>query len=167
MHEERLSDVELIRRGAIKGREALEILNTGEYLFHGSMEKVERLEPRQAYTIQDNVRIKDGEPAVWATDNIDVAIFMAIAKPFGRAAFRKIKENKLMHFTISDKLARKLETVDPKAYVLVLPRTGFKGREVQFKANEGVNLEFIIEVSKKDLPKNIEIKEGWGLPKNA
>lgn len=47
---------------------------TGKYVFHGSIKKFDILEPRQAH----HKGRPDGDPGVCATDNIDIAIFMAI-----------------------------------------------------------------------------------------
>lgn len=62
----------------------LELEKTGNYVFHGSGFKIEEeFEPRQAYNHklkQDGTydTIPDGQPAVFASHIIDIAIFMAI-----------------------------------------------------------------------------------------
>lgn len=55
-----------------------EIENSGDYVFHGSPFEIEIFEPRQAYNTADEVEVPDGEPAVFASQKLDYAIFMAI-----------------------------------------------------------------------------------------
>lgn len=60
-------------------RARLELLQLDEqYVFHGSGLKILELEPRQAHTVIDGVNTPDGEPAVYASQFIDYAIFMAL-----------------------------------------------------------------------------------------
>ena len=51
---------------------------TGEYLFHGSPYRVETFEPRQAYSDVDGKSTPDGEPAVFASAEIETPIFRSI-----------------------------------------------------------------------------------------
>jgi hypothetical protein len=51
-----------------------ELQSTGLYLFHGSAEPIDMLEPRQAYSHG----VADGEPAICAASDLDTAIFMAL-----------------------------------------------------------------------------------------
>lgn len=55
-----------------------ELERQGKYVFHGSGKRIEQLEPRQAFTTVDGQSIKDGEPAIHASELIDYAIFMAL-----------------------------------------------------------------------------------------
>ncbi len=62
-----------------ENRAKLELMQLDEkFLFHGSGLKIPELEPRQAHTVIDGVNTPDGEPAVYASQFIDYAIFMAL-----------------------------------------------------------------------------------------
>ncbi|MFZ2522848.1 MAG: hypothetical protein WAW92_00510 [Minisyncoccia bacterium] len=63
----------------IKTKEQLKELEaTGDFLFHGSPHSVSEFEPRQAYTEVDGKDVPDGEPAVFASAEIEVPIFRSI-----------------------------------------------------------------------------------------
>lgn len=55
-----------------------ELERQGKYVFHGSGKRLEQLEPRQAYTTVDGQSVKDGVPAIHASELADYAIFMAL-----------------------------------------------------------------------------------------
>jgi hypothetical protein len=58
--------------------ELVEMERDGAYVFHGSGRSHDQLEPRQAYTVVNGQSIKDGEPAIFASELVDYAIFMAL-----------------------------------------------------------------------------------------
>ena len=63
----------------IKSKDRLkELEDSGNYLFHGSPNQIETFEPRQAYTDVDAVSVPDGEPAVFASTEIETPIFRSI-----------------------------------------------------------------------------------------
>lgn len=69
-----------------KSREKLLSLEKeGRYVFHGSPDIIQTLEPRQAFnqSKESGVMEKDGEPAVFATPYAEVAIFRALTSPKG------------------------------------------------------------------------------------
>lgn len=51
-----------------------ELEQSGKYLFHGSLKRIDTLEPRQPYSH----RLPDGSPSVCASNDLDTAIFMAL-----------------------------------------------------------------------------------------
>lgn len=55
--------------------ELLQLEAEGKYVFHGTGVDVEMLEPRQSVDTQTG---PDGNPAVFASDLVDYAVFMAI-----------------------------------------------------------------------------------------
>lgn len=55
-------------------RELLSLEKTGKYVFHGSPDRIEILEPRQAVNKGEN----DGNPAIFATPHTDTAIFRSL-----------------------------------------------------------------------------------------
>ena len=84
--------LELIRTGAAKGREALSWLDEhGAYVYHGSNLRLDKLEPRQAYTLNRELqqRVPDGEPAVCTSKNFEIAIFRALINRHKEAALGK------------------------------------------------------------------------------
>ena len=163
MDSEHLSDIELIRSGAIKGREALEILDDGHFVFHGSDEDLNALEPRQAYNWKSGEKVPDGEPAVFAADSIDVAIFMAIRKGLqGKSGFSKKEDETGYTFCMSKELASNLEKLpDKTGYVMVMPKDSFEKIGGEYRSEIEVKPEFVVKVSKKDLPAKIDIPEDY------
>ena len=66
----------------LSGKSKLTALQNEErYVFHGSGLRLEELDPRQAYTVRDGVTIADGLPAIFASQLVDYAIFMALINP--------------------------------------------------------------------------------------
>ncbi len=58
-----------------------ELAATGMYVFHGSPDPhIEEFEPRQAhnYDASTDTNVPDGAPAVFASDRVDIPIFMAL-----------------------------------------------------------------------------------------
>ncbi len=56
----------------------IELESQRRFIFHGSGKFHHQLEPCQAYTFVDGQSKKDGEPAVFASELADYAIFMAL-----------------------------------------------------------------------------------------
>lgn len=84
----------------IHSKERLKALEaSGEYLFHGSPFAVDTFEPRQAYNDIDNERVTDGEPAVFASEEIETPIFRSI---FHESRFDKLNGSFELGFTSSD-----------------------------------------------------------------
>lgn len=82
MNFEKESKVEQI----VKGREKLLALEKeGKFVFHGSPDVINVLEPRQAYNRNDETGTmeKHDEPAVFATPYAEVAIFRALINAKG------------------------------------------------------------------------------------
>jgi hypothetical protein len=73
----------------INSKERLQELEaTGDYLFHGSPFEVDTFEPRQAYTDIDGEPAPDGEPAVFASAEIETPIFRSI---FHESSFENLE----------------------------------------------------------------------------
>jgi hypothetical protein len=74
-----------VDRGVVKTKSSLERLMELEaeerFLFHGSGLDLRELEPRQAFTMRDGEYVEDEAPAVWASQFVDYAIFMALINP--------------------------------------------------------------------------------------
>jgi hypothetical protein len=77
----------------------LELESTGKYLFHGSPSKVETFEPRQAYTDINGKPTPDGEPSVFASEEIETPIFRSI---FHEGSFEGLEGSYEVGFSNSD-----------------------------------------------------------------
>ncbi len=73
---------------------------TGNFLFHGSPFQVSVFEPRQAYTDDDNGQpTPDGEPAVFASAEIETPIFRSI---FHESSFEGLEGSYEVGFSNGD-----------------------------------------------------------------
>ena len=157
-----------IEKNKKSGREnLLSLEKTGKYLFHGSGQKINILETRQAYNYPNNEiknRIPDGVPAVFASDIVDIPIFMAIinnqnAPEGARSGF---SGNSKDGFEFRATKSTFDQIKNAKGYVYVFDKNLFRKREG--RANEYISilpvepLE-IIEVTEKDLPESIVVKD--------
>lgn len=154
--------------GVKSGKERLEELaKTGEYVFHGSGVKLESLEPRQqtSFNSKTGQTELDGNPAICATENPDIAIFRALTNK-QRAIQLGIK-NYYTHFDMNNgqasfggneasiDIARR---PDIKGYVYVFSKNDFQPHnDLEVRAYRKLKPVFTIEVKASDLPKNIEI----------
>ena len=142
---------------------------TNRYVFHGSGEKLESLDPRQGYTYVDGKQIKDGSPAVFASSLVDYAIFMAIINknncPKGvyTSAGRSgdSKETASLKFRASRKTVEQL-TDEALGYVYVFPISDFTLRDsggIEYISYFSVKPKEVVWVRKSDLSEQIEIFE--------
>lgn len=158
---ERDLSVDLIKSGAIKGKEALEILDEGEFLYHGSTDKIEELEPRQAFNWSSGVKVPDGEPAVFATDNYERAIFMAVLRGLqGSQGTDYDNESREYRYKMNRKKVDQLnKNPNVTGYVMVLPKENFTNEGADYRSEVKIKPKYFIEVNSSDLPKNIEVTE--------
>ena len=171
MNERLQTPSQLIEAGMLKGREALEFLDArGDYIYHGSPLKIEKLEPRQAhqFNAQTGERIPDEEPAVAAADNYEMAIFIAVLNKkygskgdwsgFGRKMNQK---NELEdYFRSTQHLLDNAREQRAIGYVHVFEKKEFvQFRDFEYRSKNEVAPIYIVEVGIEDLPKNIKIVE--------
>lgn len=84
----------------LNSKERLQELEaTGNYLFHGSPFTVDTFEPRQAYTDVGGEPAPDGEPAVFASAEIETPIFRSI---FHESSFTGLEGSYEVGFSNSD-----------------------------------------------------------------
>lgn len=142
----------------MNGRNFLKKLEDGKYLFHGSNKKINALEPRQAYDWSSGKKQKDGTPAVFATDNLDRAIFMALLRDIPGMHGSEYRVGKyILH--INKRKEEELSKISNiNGFVMVLPRDKFKKSGADYRAETEIKPDFIIKVTKKDLPSNIEVR---------
>lgn len=146
-----------------KNREKLLTLEKeGKYVFHGSPDTIETLEPRQAYNQNKETgeMEKDGEPAVFATPYADVAIFRALINASGVSGESTSSfgiNGERLHFSATKNLLDSAKSKIGKVYVLDKQKfQNFEG--MQCRSSESNSPIEVIEVSVDDLPQNIETK---------
>lgn len=149
------------------GKETLEQLSkTGEFVFHGSPQKLEKLEPRQQTSFNQKTRVTepDGKPAVCAALNYEIAIFRALTS--SHIAEQLGVKDYYTEFDMSDgkpyfrgnpqsiAIARR---PDARGYVHVFRKKDFQPHnDLESRAYQEVKPIYTIEVKSSDLPENIE-----------
>ena len=139
----------------LSGRKELEELaQTGKYVFHGSAAVVEKLEPRQAHDYTSGVKKPDYKPAVFATDRIDTAIFMALydAAPSPKHGQFSLRNNEISFYVSPNAF----DNPNLKGVVYVLNMSDFQHlRGIEFVSEREVTPAKIVEVGVGDLPGDI------------
>lgn len=137
--------------------------SSGDYVFHGSGDEIEEFEPRQAHNYINGEKIPDGEPAVFASDVLDYAIFRALINrtnfPEGYHAGVSNKGTDKLYFSASKETINKLDKKF-SGFVYVFPKSKFRQKSI----NEHVSFDKIKPVEKikvyfKDFNQPIEIKK--------
>lgn len=160
--------MEQLEHKKYSAREVLKNLEeTGKYVFHGSPDRLESLEPRQAY---NHVKredgeydaIPDGKPAVFASPNVDTAIFMAVVSrknaPLGkRSGFSADNHGNFEFRATKDTMDQIGEGANGFVHVFEKNKFEFMNHN-ESVAYEAVSPVKVIEVKKEDLP-SIEIKD--------
>lgn len=100
------------------------------YVFHGSGLRLHQIRPSQAYTVNGSSKVADGPPAVFASQLLDYAIFMALINPEtcpdGLTASANYENGHLL-FAASQATLAQLDG-DTLGYVHVLHRKNFVQR---------------------------------------
>ena len=142
-----------------------ELESVGDFVFHGSGHKLQRLEPRQAYNysvISNEGKVLDDKPAVFASPRADIAIFRAIINKNNiqrglRSGFSFSGDGDLEFRATRATID---QTKNVKGYVYVFDKLKFIPRSSgELLSYEPVEPVEVVEVSEKDLPQNIEIKD--------
>lgn len=141
-------------------RQLRDLESTGLYVFHGTSANVEQLEPRQAI---DSTTGPDDEPGIHASQIADYGIFMAVAAPLGHtrsgATISDESPEPVMGYGASQSVMDRL-TDETNGLVYVFEKKDFRQRRpVEWISTKPVKPVFKIRVSKRDLPKNIEVFE--------
>jgi hypothetical protein len=146
------------------GREKLLLLEKeGGHVFHGSFVEITELKPKQAQKFDEtlNQNINDGEPAVFATQFADAAIFRALVsekETTGDSSSSFGIDEDGLHFAASRNLIEAAR--DKKGKVYVLDRQMFRQTGgTELRCNERIKPEDVVEVSFEDLPSGIKIRE--------
>jgi hypothetical protein len=149
-----------------RGVKALEELQKEKtYLFHGSIiTGLERLEPRQA----TNFERPDGNPAIFATDIIECAIF----KPLVSIAQKNVKGStksgweegaKPIFYMSSNVNAYLISNPKAKASVYILDKSDFKSEKRGLVSTKPIEVLGEVIVGTGDLPA-YEIREYQSIP---
>lgn len=147
-----------------KNRERLLSLEKeGKYVFHGSPDIIEVLEPRQAYnrSRETGKMEEDGEPAVFATPYADIAIFRALTDARGVSGESSsqfgIDDDELV-FSATKNILEAAKTKIGRVYVL--DRQNFHDLDGMQCSSSQTNQPIkVIKVTIDDLPPNIETIE--------
>ncbi|MEK7433231.1 MAG: hypothetical protein AABZ74_08885 [Cyanobacteriota bacterium] len=132
---------------------------SNNYLFHGSPNKIEVFEPKQAYTFINGQNIKDDDPAIHASPIIDIAIFMSLINrincPKGSYSKFEYKNNKVVFEATKETLE---QLNKPKGYIYVFERSFFKQRDyIEYVTYKSIIYNMVIKVGIDELPQNIEL----------
>ncbi len=137
--------------------EILNLEKQGDFVFHGSPDKLDFLEPRQAYTWKNDVKTEDGEPAVFTSIYSDIAIFMALINGENIKATYKSGygfENNKLSFRFSKEVKDKL--INLKGYLYIFNKSDFQQKNhAEYISNKIVKPIKILEIDETFLPKNI------------
>lgn len=158
-----------IRDGKLEGTEALQKLAaTKQFVFHGSPEKIEVLEPRQAYSGGK----PDGVPGVAAgpDEAYELAVFMALVRSFKNRPNRS-RGDRRSGFSIGGRTgdwkfeANQLayeDATSPEAigYVHVLTKKDFdvKHAEHEWRASKPVKPVLVVQVKAEDFRRLGDVK---------
>lgn len=143
-------------------KKLLQFERQGNFVFHGSPEVIEKLEPRQAYNRDKETgkMEKDGEPAVFATPYADIAIFRALVNSknvwgFSESNFNMIDQNELFFSATQNLLDAAKEKIG-KVYVLDKQKfSNFK--DIECTCFEPIAPIEVVNVTFVDLPQNIQL----------
>jgi hypothetical protein len=133
-----------------------ELEESGLYVFHGTNIDVEELEPRQAV---DNNTGPDDKPGIHASQMADYAIFMAVAAPLGHtsAGATESDDSLTVHFDIDKNVEARLND-QSMGWVYVFGKQDFvQRRPIEWISTKSAKPLFKIPVSRRDLPRNINI----------
>ena len=109
---------------------------TGNYLFHGTSEKIDSFEPRQAQNFNGQEMVNDDKPAVFASCEIHIPLFRSIFSPNNMDVDREANFTTRMEdygdHVVTKANSEAIEQVrQKKGFVYVLPRDTFINRRGQ------------------------------------
>ena len=143
----------------------VDLSQLNQFLYQGSKTAgIKKLEPRQAY----NALKKDGLPAVCLSDNLEVAIFMAIlgSRKLGAINY---KASKIYFYILGSKLEQAMKE-DWQGYVYLINKdlaNYIKHSHYEWRTIESVEPIDCIKVPSNDLPRNIVLLDNYGQYKQA
>lgn len=151
--------VQDIQDKKLEGRKALDALAaTGQFVFHGTKEIFEEIEPRQAF----NDAVPDGEPSVFAAGSnaVALAVFMAL-RGSGKTGFSHQGARDGLWDLRADAKAREyMRSAQASGYVHVLSKSDFEqDSQHQWRSHTKVKPVLTIPVSSRDLSEDIALIE--------
>jgi len=139
----------------------LELEESNKFVFHGSYSDLSMLHPKQGYNLNKNTNVmeKDGDPAVFATNFSEIAIFRSLINKQNikgpSCSYFGIKKGHL-YFAATQNLINAAKNKTGKIYVL--NKNKFQPRNnIEVVSYQPVPPIEVVEVDFNDLPQNIEI----------
>jgi len=98
-------------------------LRDGQYVYHGSPKFLKTLAPKQAYSFG----LKDGEPAVFASSEIQIPMFMSLFDPIPEKEKKScgVDDDFNVKLQASNNILKRINS-DSEGYVYVLEKKYFK-----------------------------------------
>jgi hypothetical protein len=135
----------------------------GKFVFHGSSDSIEILEPKQPliFNKQSKAKEKHGEPCVAATPHADIAIFRAIVNPRnfsekGYASSFGVNKNNTIRLCATKQVLENIK--DKRGFVYVLDISLFKRFSgMEWRSNQAIKPNEVILVTADDLPRGIKL----------
>jgi hypothetical protein len=147
-------------------RERLLILEKeGKFVFHGSPDNIDTLEPRQPFIfdIKSKIKEKHGEPCVVATPRADIAIFRAIVNPKNfpekeYASSFSINKDDTLRLCATKQVLENIK--DKRGFVYVLDKSLFKKFSgMEWRSEQIIKPNGVILVTAEDLFPNIQLMD--------
>lgn len=125
-----------------------------EYLYHGThIPDIAELEPRQAMKAYG----PDGKPAVFATENIDYAIFMAVVGSRQMGGWNKTILGGRGFYIQEDSLNSLIDD-QAEGYIYFLPRCSFVAKyRGEYRSHKPVKPLDSVSVDAGDLPNDVRV----------
>lgn len=141
----------------------LSLEKEGKFVFHGSPDNIDTLEPRQPFisNIKSKIKEKHGEPCVVATPRADIAIFRAIVNPKNfpekeYASSFSINKDDTLRLCATKQVLENIK--DKRGFVYVLDKSLFKRFSgMEWRSKQTIKPNEVILVTAEDLFPNIQL----------
>jgi len=158
-----LSKTEKEEKNLSPREKLLSLEKEGKFVFHGSPDSIEILEPKQPliFNKQSKAREKHGEPCVAATPYADIAIFRAVVNPRnfpekGYASSFGVNKDNTARLCATKQVLENIK--DKKGFVYVLDKSSFeKFSDMEWRSEQIIKPNEVILITADDLPSNIQL----------
>jgi hypothetical protein len=170
MREDEIEKTEPAEKELTPREKLFSLEKEGKFVFHGSPNVMEVLEPRQAYgeNKKTGQQEKDGKPAIFTSPHANIAIFRALINEKNLTGDSTISfgiNGEQLVFSATKNLIE--EAKNKTGMVYVLNKQEFKKfKGMQCRSEKLVVPIEVIKVTVNDLPQNIEIIAPEMLDKN-
>jgi len=148
----------------IESKEKLKEMElSGHYLFHGSSDPINIFEPRQAQSALDGKSFDDGDPAVFASSEIEVPIFRSIFHPAHYESLEGNFNTEMSHGEntgVSFKVSKNAmeASLDKTGYVYVFEKNDFELRNnIEWRSFKVIKPYAVFHASFEDIGLPIEV----------